>query len=209
VWAARIPPASRLAAGGCDVVLIARGEQLEALRAHGVRIVSTEVEVSVRAEAPDQLEAISGADAVIVALKAYSLPAIAPRLGRLLGPETATIWAQNGIPWWYFHRHGGPFDGLRLDSVDPDGVIAASIPPDSAIGSVVYIAAELERPGVVRFVEGRRISLGKPDGNHSQRCEAISGALQAGGLRARSSRTCAPRSGSSCSATPRSTLSRR
>jgi 2-dehydropantoate 2-reductase len=175
---------ARLAEGGAEVVLIARGEQLAALRAHGVRIASDEGEAAVRAEATDRLEAVADADVVIVALKAYSLPAIAPRLGALLSQGTATVWAQNGIPWWYFHGHDGPLGGLCLESVDPGGVIAASIPPESAIGCVVYVAAELERPGLVRLVEGRRVSLGEPAGGVSPRCEAISAALQAGGLRA-------------------------
>jgi 2-dehydropantoate 2-reductase len=175
---------ARLAQGGCNVVLIARGEQLDALRAHGVRVVSDDGDVLVRTTATDELEAVRDADAVIVALKAYSLPAIAPRLGALLAPGTPTVWAQNGIPWWYFQGHGGSLDGLCLESVDPGGVIAASIPPGSAIGAVVYIAAELERPGVVRLVEGRRISLGQPDRSSGDRAAAVSEALAAGGLRA-------------------------
>jgi 2-dehydropantoate 2-reductase len=175
---------AKLAQGGSDVVLIARGANLDALHARGVRVISAEGEVTVRAAATDQLEAVRDADVVIVALKAYSLPLIAPSLGALLSPGTATIWAQNGIPWWYFQRGGGPLEGLALESVDPGGAIAASIPIDSVIGAVIYIAAELEGPGVVRFVEGRRLTLGRPDGTRGELSTAISDAFQAGGLRA-------------------------
>ena len=175
---------ARLAEGGADVVLIARGEHLDAMRRDGVRLIADGGERAVAVPATDALEAIADADVVIVALKAYSLPAIAPRLGALLRKDAATVWAQNGIPWWYFQCHGPPLDGHTLESVDPGGVIAASVPAESVVGAVVYIAAELERPGVVRFVEGRRLTLGEPDGSASARAGAISDALQAGGLRA-------------------------
>jgi 2-dehydropantoate 2-reductase len=140
--------------------------------------------VTVRAAAADQLEAVRDADVVIVALITHSLPLIAPSLGALLSPGAATKWAQNGIPWWYFRRGGGPLRGLALESVDPGGAIAASIPIDSVIGAVIYIAAELEGPGVVRFVEGRRLTLGRPDGTRGELSTAISDAFQAGGLSA-------------------------
>jgi 2-dehydropantoate 2-reductase len=175
---------ARLAEGGADVVLIARGEHLDAMRRDGVRLIADGAERAVMVPATDALEAITDADVVIVALKAYSLPAIASRVGTLLRPGATTVWAQNGIPWWYFHRHGPPLDGYALESVDPGGVIAASVSVESVVGAVVYIAAELERPGVVRFVEGRRMTLGEPDGSRSARAGAISDALQAGGVRA-------------------------
>jgi 2-dehydropantoate 2-reductase len=175
---------AKLIEGGADVVLIARGRQLEALRHDGVRVLSPRGDFAVRASATDELEAVADADAVIVALKATSLTAVAPRLGELLSPGTATIWAQNGIPWWYFHRHGGPLDGLTLESVDPGGVIASSISPDDAIGCVVYSSAELESPGVVRHIEGTRFPLSETDGTRSERVTAISEAFRAGGLRA-------------------------
>ena len=175
---------AKLIEGGSDVVLIARGEHLAAMRRNGLKVLSERGDVSVAVEASDDLAAIGGADAVIVALKAYSIPAIAPSLGGVLAPGAATIWAQNGIPWWYFRDHGGPLDGVALESVDPGGVIAAAIPPGSAIGTVVYCSAEIVAPGVIRHVEGTRFTLGEPDGTVSERCEAISEAFRAGGLRA-------------------------
>ena len=92
--------------------------------------------------------------------------------------------AQNGVPWWYFHRHGGPYDGRRIEAVDPGGATSAAIPPERAIGCVVYCSTELEAPGVVRHGEGTRFSLGEPDRSRSERCLRLSEALVAGGLKA-------------------------
>jgi 2-dehydropantoate 2-reductase len=175
---------ARLAQGGSDVTLIARGKHLEAIQRDGLRLISDRDSEVVQIAATDELESVRGTDIVFVALKAYSLTAIAPVIGPLLDPDTITVWAQNGIPWWYFHRHGGPLDGATIESVDPGGVIAGSIRLDSAVGSVVYVSAELERPGVVRFVEGHRVTIGEVDGTRTTRVAAISDALQAGGLRA-------------------------
>src|SRR5262249_29728640 len=114
-----------LARGGGGVTLIARGAQLEALQRNGVRVLSPRGDFEAHPAATDEIEAVGDADVVFIGLKAYSLPALAPRLGAALGPETAVIAGQNGIPWWYFQSHPGPLDGTVLESVDPGGVIAA------------------------------------------------------------------------------------
>ena len=135
---------------------------------------------------------------VFVALKAYSLPAIAPQLGRLLAPGAAAIWAQNGIPWWYFQSLPQPAGaaGLTgLESVDPGGVIAASISPDHNIGCVVYCSTEIVEPGVIRHVEGTRFTIGEPDGSDSPRVRAISGPSPPAACGRRSTPGCAIRSG--------------
>jgi 2-dehydropantoate 2-reductase len=173
-----------LARGGADVTLIARGPQLAALQRHGVRVMSSRGDFAAHPHATDDLEAVGDADVVFVALKAYSLSAIAPRLGAALKRGAATIWAQNGVPWWYFQSHPQPLTDTVLESVDPGGVIARSIPRGSAIGTVVYCATELVEPGVVRHVEGTRFTLGEPDGSLSDRCAEISAAFRAGGLKA-------------------------
>jgi 2-dehydropantoate 2-reductase len=173
-----------LARGGADVTLIARGPQLVALRRSGVRVISERGDFNAHPHATDDLDAVGDADVVFVSLKAYSLPALAPRLGAALKPGAATIWAQNGVPWWYFQSHPGPLVDSVLESVDPGGVIARSIPRESAIGAVVYCATELVEPGVIRHVEGTRFTLGEPDGSLSARCSAISAAFNAGGLKA-------------------------
>jgi 2-dehydropantoate 2-reductase len=164
-----------LARGGADVTLIARGAHLAAMTSGGVQVISPRGDFVAHPPVTDDVGAVAGADVVFVGLKAYSLPEIAPRLGELLSPGAAAIWAQNGIPWWY--QPG-------LESVDPGGVIAASIPAASNIGCVVYSSTEIIEPGVIRHIEGTRFTIGEPSGEISERCKAISAAFAAGGLKA-------------------------
>jgi 2-dehydropantoate 2-reductase len=173
-----------LARGGSDVTLIARGEHLKAMRARGVQVLSPRGDFHVQPPATDDIEAVADADVVFVSLKANSLPALAARLAGALKPGSSVIWAQNGIPWWYFQCHGGPFDGIVLESVDPGGGIARSFPSESAIGCVIYCSTEIVAPGVIRHIEGTRFSLGEPDGSRSERCGLISRAFADGGLKA-------------------------
>ena len=173
-----------LARGGTDVTLVARGPHLRALQTKGVRVVGAGGDLVAHPKATDDLSAVAGADVAFVALKANSLPALAPELGRHLSPDTATVWAQNGIPWWYFHHDGGPLEGTTIEHVDPGGVIWRSIDPASAVGCVVYCSTEILAPGIVRHVEGTRFSIGEPDGARSARCEALSAAFAAAGLKA-------------------------
>lgn len=173
-----------LARGGADVTLVARGAHLQAMREHGVRVLSPRGDFTAHPTATDDFDAIGEADVVVVALKANSLPELAPRIGAALKPGAATIWAQNGIPWWYFQSHGGPLGETVLESVDPGGVIAAAIPRGSPIGTVVYCSTEIVEPGVIRHLEGTRFPLGEPDGSASERCALIAQAFVAGGLKA-------------------------
>jgi 2-dehydropantoate 2-reductase len=173
-----------LARGGADVTLIARGAHLAAMAERGVRVLSPRGDFTAHPRATGELAAIADADVVFVALKAYSLPDIAPRLGKLLAPGAAAIWAQNGIPWWYFQSLPDPVGGARLESVDPGGVIAAAIGPEHNVGCVVYCSTEIIEPGVIRHIEGSRFTLGEPDGSKSERCRLISAAFAAGGLKA-------------------------
>jgi 2-dehydropantoate 2-reductase len=172
-----------LARGGSDVVLVARGPHLEAMRRDGVRILSPRGDFHVRPEATDDLTVIRGAEVVVLAVKAYSLSALAPAVGAALAPGACVVAAQNGVPFWFFHRFGGAPDGWTLESVDPGGVIARSLGLERAVGCVVYPAAELASPGVVRHVEGTRIPVGEPDGTVSERCQRIAEAFAAGGLK--------------------------
>jgi 2-dehydropantoate 2-reductase len=172
-----------LARGGADVTLIARGEHLRAMQANGVKVLSPRGDFEARPAATEDFAAIADADVVFIGLKAYSLPELAPRIGSQLRAGAAVIAAQNGIPWWYFQRHGGPLDGSVVESVDPGGVVSRSIPPEAVVGCVVYCATELAAPGVVRHLEGTRFSIGEPDGSESERCAAISEAFRAGGLK--------------------------
>jgi 2-dehydropantoate 2-reductase len=172
-----------LARGGSDVTLIARGEHLRAMQAHGVRVESPRGDFTENVPATDDFAAMADADVVFVGLKANSLPEVAPRLADTLRTDALVIGAQNGIPWWYFQRHGGRLDGHRLQSVDPDGTISEAIPPENVIGCVIYCSTELAAPGVVRHIEGTRFAIGTPSGDVSERCREISAAFTAGGLK--------------------------
>ena len=173
-----------LARGGADVTLIARGPHLQAMRERGVQVLSPRGDFSAHPQATDELEAIGDADVVVVALKAHSLTELAPRIGAALRPGAATIWAQNGIPWWYFQSHPGQLAETVLESVDPGGAIARAIPRESVIGTVVYCSTEIVEPGVIRHLEGTRFPLGEPGGTPSERCALIAKAFAAGGLKA-------------------------
>jgi 2-dehydropantoate 2-reductase len=177
--------AARLALSGQPVTVIARGANLAAIRAGGLtlRLPDGTEERALPELATDDLAAAGPHDVVILGVKGQQLPALAPTLGPLLGPETAVVPAQNGIPWWYFHRCGGPFEGRSLESVDPGGVLSAHIDPERVIGCVTYQAAELEEPGVVRFIEGNRFSLGEPGGEKTGRVTALARALTRAGLK--------------------------
>ena len=172
-----------LARGGADVVLIARGAHLEAMRRHGVRVLSSRGDFQVHPEATDDLAAVSGADCVVLGVKAYSLPELAPRIGPLLAPDACVLPAQNGVPWWFFQGFDGPLAGSVVEAVDPGGVVTAAIEPRRVVGCVPYPAAEIVEPGVIRHVEGTRFTIGEPAGGPSPRCAEISAALEAGGLK--------------------------
>ncbi|RCV47500.1 2-dehydropantoate 2-reductase [Marinitenerispora sediminis] len=172
-----------LARGGADVHLIARGAQLAALRAHGVRVTSPRGDFHAHPHATGDPREVGPVDAVFLGLKAQHYAGCGPLLRPLLGPETAVVAAQNGIPWWYFHGVSGPYAGHRVNSVDPDGAVSRTIPVERAVGCVVYAATEIAAPGVIRHLEGTRFSIGEPDGSVSARCRDFSAAMVAGGLK--------------------------
>jgi 2-dehydropantoate 2-reductase len=174
---------ARLARVGADVVLHARGAHLAAMQAHGLRVIGDEEEFTVTPAVSGELAAIGQADVVFLGVKAHSLTALAPTLGPLLGADTVVVSTQNGIPWWYFQQGGGEFEGLRLERVDPGGVIAAAIEPRRVVGSIAYFATDVVEPGVIRHIEGNRISFGEPDGSKSERARRIAEALIAAGFR--------------------------
>jgi 2-dehydropantoate 2-reductase len=175
---------ARLAKAGTDVVLIARGPHLQAMRESGLRLIEPDGESIVRVEATDDLEAVRSADFVFVTLKAHSVPAIAERLAASLGAGAAVVSAQNGIPWWYFQRHGGELEGTHLETVDPGGMVGRTIDPQRVIACIVYPATSVVGPGIVRHVEGERFSLGELDGRQTERIAALSGVLADAGFKA-------------------------
>ncbi len=174
-----------LAAAGEEVTFIARGANLQAIRAAGMRVIGEDgAEVVARPGVCERTSDAGPQDFVILAVKAHQVAAVAESVAALCHAGTAIVTMQNGIPWWYFHGHGGPYEGTPVRSADPDGSIARHIDPARVIGSVVYPAATLEAPGVVRVVEGRRFTLGEPDGTTSQRVQAISAAFTRAGFKA-------------------------
>jgi 2-dehydropantoate 2-reductase len=172
-----------LARGGTDVHLIARGDHLEALRKNGVRVRSPRGDFEAHPPATDDSREVGPVDFVFVGLKAHSYQTCGPLLEPLLHEETAVVAGQNGLPWWYFHRLEGPYEGRRIEAVDPGGAVSRVIPPERAIGCVAWPGTALAEPGVVQHLEGTRFSLGEPDGSISRRCEQFSEAMVAGGLK--------------------------
>jgi 2-dehydropantoate 2-reductase len=172
-----------LARGGADVHLVARGENLKALRENGVKVLSARGDFEAHPPATDDPSEIGPVDLVFLGLKANSYASAGKLLEPLMHEETAVVAAQNGIPWWYFHGLKGPYEGRRIETVDPDGAVSRVIPPERAIGCVVYPGTELVEPGVVRHLEGTRFPIGEPDGSDSDRCREFSEAMIAGGLK--------------------------
>jgi 2-dehydropantoate 2-reductase len=175
---------ARMAQAGFDVTLFARGPHLRAMQEHGVLVKTAEGDFVARPKIAGSLEEVGPVDVVFLGVKAHGLPQLAPHLKPVLGPDTTVVSTQNGIPWWYFQGFGGEWDGLRLERVDPGGVVSSAIEARRVVGSIVYFSTEITAPGVVQHIEGNRISLGEPDGSRSERCRHIAEALIASGLRA-------------------------
>ncbi len=174
---------ARLAHAGFDVTLFARGPHLRAMQEHGVQVRSSDGDFVARPTMAGSLDEVGPVDVVFLGVKAHGLPQLAPQLKPVLGPETTVVSTQNGIPWWYFQGFGGELEGLRLERIDPGGVISSAIEARSVVGSIVYFSTEISSPGVIQHIEGNRISLGEPNGSRSDRCRQIAEALIASGLR--------------------------
>lgn len=176
--------AARLSASGEDVAIIARGEHLAAIQKDGL-LVRSEVfgEMTCRAPATDDPSGVGPVDVVVLAAKAHSLTTIAPALEPLLGEHTIVVTLQNGIPWWYFHGAGGQWEGMRLESVDPGGVIARHIAAERIIGALAYCSSSMMKPGVVYHLEGIRFPLGEPNGQRTERIQRLAKTLDAAGLK--------------------------
>ena len=175
---------AKLAQVGADVSLVARGPHLKAMRENGLRLIEESGETTVNVTASDNAAVLGLQDYVIVTLKAHSVPAVVPHMQPLIGDHTTIVSGVNGVPWWYFHKTGGDLDGTRLETVDPGNAQWDGFGPDRVLGCVVYPAAEVIEPGVVKHIEGNRFSLGEPDGSKSERALALSKALTAAGLKA-------------------------
>ncbi len=165
----------KLALAGEDVTFIVRGANLEAIRKNGMKLVNHDgsEQVAREVKASNDYAATGVQDIVILAMKAHQLEAVVDELPKLIGPQTLIVTMQNGLPFWYFHKHGGALAGSTVKSVDPSGRIAAAIPAGQVIGCVVYPASELIAPGVVRHIEGDRFPVGELDGTISERVQRV------------------------------------
>ena len=174
----------KLAEAGADVSLVARGPHLAAMKSNGLRLIEETSETTVSPVASDDPEELGVQDYIIVTLKSHSVPGVVSKMAPLIGPNTTVVSGVNGVPWWYFHGVGGVLEGTRLASVDPGDAQWNGFGPDKVLGCVVYPAAEVVKPGVIKHIEGNRFSLGEPDGSKSDRAVALSKALMSAGLKA-------------------------
>jgi 2-dehydropantoate 2-reductase len=175
--------AAKLAEAGESVSVVARGKHLKAILERGLVLKEEGRETVARVRAMGRIADAGQPELVVLGVKAHQLATVAAEVASILSPTTLVLTAQNGIPWWYFFKHGGPFEGVRLNSVDPGGVIADHLPIESVIASVVYPAAEIETPGVIRHVEGYRLSLAELDGSRSDRVAALSQVFSRAGFK--------------------------
>jgi 2-dehydropantoate 2-reductase len=176
---------AKLALAGEDVTLIARGAHLEAIRKNGLKLIEEDgaEHVARNVKATSKLSEAGAQDIVILALKAHQVEPIAKDLPVLFGPDTVVITTQNGIPWWYFQKHGGEFEGRKVETVDPHGTLMASVDVERILGCVVYPAAEIASPGVVRVIEGNRFPVGELDGSESERVKMVTALFTKAGFK--------------------------
>jgi 2-dehydropantoate 2-reductase len=173
-----------LARTGVEVSLVARGAHLQAIRENGLKVLTGEEEHVAHAPATDDPQELGPQDYVIIALKAHSIPGAVESIAPLLGNDTAVVTASNGIPYWYFHEHGGALRNTVLQSVDPGGKQWQFLKPERAIGCIVYPATEVVEPGVVKHVYGNKFPLGEPSGERTERVEKLSSLLTTAGFEA-------------------------
>ncbi len=167
-----------------EVSVVIRGANLEAVRAHGMKLIIDGREEVAKLRASDRMADLGAQDVVILGMKAHQVAPIVPELTALIGPQTLLVTAQNGIPWWYFFKHRGPYEGRRIEAVDPAGVISNALPVDRTIGTIVYPACEIEAPGVIRHIEGNRFTLGEIDGADTERVRALAQRFRDAGFKA-------------------------
>ncbi|MDF0733042.1 2-dehydropantoate 2-reductase [Pseudomonas entomophila] len=177
--------AARLAASGQPVSLLARGATLAALRSHGVRLTDLDGEHHVPVAASDDCQAIGEQDVLFICTKAPALAGLLPTLTPLIGPDTVVVPVVNGVPWWYFHGVEGRFAGRRVEAVDPQGVLSASLDVRHVLGCVVFITAQNDAPGVVRSNNPHLMILGEPNGQLSERLERVRALIARAGIEAR------------------------
>ncbi|MEM6341041.1 MAG: 2-dehydropantoate 2-reductase [Pseudomonadota bacterium] len=175
---------AKLAKAGADVSLVARGPHLKAMQENGLTLIEEGEETTVPVTVSENPADLGPQDYVVITLKAHSVPPVVDKMQPLIGPDTTIVSGVNGVPWWYFHKIEGEFEGTQLETVDPGNVQWDGFGPDKVLGCVVYPAAEVSTPGKVKHIEGNRFSLGEPNGAKSDRAMALSKALSSAGLKA-------------------------
>ncbi|WP_029353330.1 2-dehydropantoate 2-reductase [Bosea sp. 117] len=174
----------QLKRAGVDVSLVARGAHLAAMKANGLKLLIDDEERVEHIPCSDNPAELGPQDYVIVALKAHSVPGVVDAMQPLLGNDTAVVTAVNGIPYWYYYKHGDQLEGRTLESIDPGGKQWNGLRPERAIGCIVYPATEVVEPGVIKHVYGDKFPLGEPSGEITERVTKLSEAFAAGGMRA-------------------------
>ena len=169
--------------GEADVSLVARGAHLAAMQANGLTLKQGGETHVVHPKVTDDPRQLGPQDFIILTLKAHGIAGVMDQMMPLIGKDTAILFAQNGIPWWYFHGIGGPLEGTRLESVDPGGVIWDRIGPERALGTVVWQAAEIEAPGVIAHHYGDRMPVGEPTGEKTERVQLLGRLLTSAGVK--------------------------
>ena len=175
---------AQLAQCGVDVSLVARGPHLKAMRENGLRLRIGDEEKVAKVTCTDDPVELGPQDYVIIALKAHSIPGVVDAMRPLLSNNTSVVTAVNGIPYWYFHRHGGDLEGSTLQSIDPGAQQWATLRPERAIGCIVYPATEVVEPGVIQHIYGDKFPIGEPSGERTERVEKLSAMMEAAKLRA-------------------------
>jgi len=176
--------AGHLARAGHDVSVVARGAQLAAIGANGLTVRKGGDGFTARCRASDDPVRLGAQDVVFLTLKAHDVAAMLPRVAPLLGAETVLVPAINGIPWWYFHKEGGTFDGSPVRCLDPDGRLLAAVDPSRIVGAVVQVAVHVPEPGVAEQISpAAAFILGEPDGSASARATAVARAMSDAGLK--------------------------
>ncbi len=177
--------AVKLAESGHEVSVIIRSANLAAVRENGLKLAMEDGSEHVaQVHATDRIADLGQQDIVILGMKAHQVAAVADDIPALLGPETMIVTAQNGVPWWYFHKHGGPYEGRRVEAVDQGGAVSSKLDASRVIGTIVYPACEMAAPGVIRHIEGNRFTLGELDGADTPRIRLLADTLRQAGFKA-------------------------
>jgi len=177
--------AVKLAQMGHEVSVVIRGANLKAVRENGMKLVMEDGTQHVaKLHATDRIAYLPLQDIVILGMKAHQVAAVAAEIPNLLGPESIVVTAQNGVPWWYFHKHGGQYQGRRVEAVDPGGIVSSHIDVERVIGCIIYPACEIVAPGVIQHIEGNRFTLGELDGSSTPRIKALADILREAGFKA-------------------------